>query len=102
MLDNWDAGRQQDGVRRAGAISNSAALRGVAVAALALPDLRFEREWPATPDITLANLDPAFERIALCRGAGPVENGRTIKLTNAAWVMDGPEIAASLFRWSKV
>src|SRR5436190_5604657 len=60
--------RALDAVRRAGAISNSAALRGVAVAALALPDLRFEREWPTTPDTTLANLDPAFERIALCRG----------------------------------
>ncbi len=38
--------RALDAVRRAGAISNSAALRGVAVAALALPDLRFERELP--------------------------------------------------------
>ncbi|MEO8426923.1 MAG: serine/threonine-protein kinase [Verrucomicrobiota bacterium] len=65
--------RALDAVRRAGAISNSAALRGVAVAALALPDLRFEREWPTTPDTTLANLDPAFERIALCHGTGPVE-----------------------------
>src|SRR6266850_2879237 len=65
--------RALDAVRRAGAISNSAALRGVALAALALPDLRFEREWPPTPDTTLANLDPTFERLALCRGAGPVE-----------------------------
>ena len=48
--------RALDAVRRAGAISNSAALRGVAVAALALPDLRFEREWPSTPDTTLAVL----------------------------------------------
>jgi len=65
--------RALDAVRRAGAISNSAELRGMAVAALALPDLRFEREWPTTPDMTLANLDPAFERIALCHGVGPVE-----------------------------
>jgi len=65
--------RALDAVRRAGAISNSAALRGVAIAALALPDLRLEREWPTTPDTTLAALDPAFERIALCHDDGPVE-----------------------------
>lgn len=65
--------RALDAVRRAGAISNSAALRGVALAALALPDLRFEREWPATEETTLAVLDPPFERIALCDGGGPVE-----------------------------
>jgi eukaryotic-like serine/threonine-protein kinase len=65
--------RALDAVRRAGAISNSAALRGVAVAALALPDLRFDGELPMAPDTTSASLDPAFERIALCRGSGPVE-----------------------------
>jgi WD40 repeat protein/predicted Ser/Thr protein kinase len=62
-----------EAVRRAGAISNSAELRGIATAALALPDLRFEREWPAAPGITLANLDAGFERIALAQKAGPVE-----------------------------
>jgi WD40 repeat protein len=66
--------RALNAARRAGAISNSAALRGVALAALALPDLRLEREFPTTPDTTLAALDPAFERIALCEGEGrPVE-----------------------------
>jgi eukaryotic-like serine/threonine-protein kinase len=63
--------RALDAVRQAAAISNSAALRGVAVAALALPDLRFEREWPAST--TLAVLDPTFERVALGDGGGPVE-----------------------------
>jgi WD40 repeat protein/tRNA A-37 threonylcarbamoyl transferase component Bud32 len=62
-----------DAVRLAGAISNSAALRGVAIATLALPDLRLEREWPMSPGTTLAILDPGFERIALCYGSGPVE-----------------------------
>src|SRR5206468_1239352 len=57
---------------RAGAISNSAALRGVAVAALALPDLRFERELPRAGS-TLVRLDPALERMAVGRGNGPVE-----------------------------
>jgi serine/threonine protein kinase/WD40 repeat protein len=65
--------RALEAVRRAAAISNSAALRGVAVAALALPDLRFERELPVAPDMTLVQLDPAFDRIALCRASGPVE-----------------------------
>jgi WD40 repeat protein len=65
--------RALEAVRRAGAISNSAALRGIAVAALALPDLRFDRELPIIPDVLGACLDPAFERIALCRGTGPIE-----------------------------
>ncbi len=65
--------RALEAVRRAGAISNSAALRGVTIAALALPDLRFERELPAAPDLILAQLDPAFERIAVGRASGPVE-----------------------------
>ena len=62
-----------DAVRRAAAISNSAALRGVALAAHALPDLRFERELPYGSEFTLRLVDPSFERIALCRGRGPVE-----------------------------
>jgi WD40 repeat protein len=62
-----------DAVRRAAAISNSAALRGVALAALALPDLRFERELPYGSEFTLRHVNPAFDRIALCRRAGPVE-----------------------------
>jgi WD40 repeat protein len=65
--------RALDAVRRAGAISNSAALRGVAMAALSLPDLRFERECPIPSDLTLAQLDPSFKRIAICRTSGPVE-----------------------------
>jgi WD40 repeat protein len=65
--------RALDALRRAGAISNTATLRGVAMSALALPDLSFIRELPVAPDLTLAQLDPAFDRIALCRGSGPVE-----------------------------
>ncbi|HAV63673.1 MAG TPA: hypothetical protein DCY13_15065, partial [Verrucomicrobiales bacterium] len=65
--------RALDAVRRAAAITNTAALRGVALAALALPDLRFERELTYGSGFTMQQLDPAFERIALCRGLGPVE-----------------------------
>ncbi|MBM3882723.1 MAG: hypothetical protein FJ387_23875 [Verrucomicrobia bacterium] len=65
--------RALDALRRAGSISNSAALRGVAMSALALPDLSFVRELPLAPDLTMIQLDPAFERIALGRGRGAVE-----------------------------
>jgi WD40 repeat protein len=65
--------RALDALRRASAISNTVALRGVAMSALALPDLSFVREVPVAPDTTMIQLDPAFERIALCRGNGPVE-----------------------------
>jgi WD40 repeat protein/predicted Ser/Thr protein kinase len=65
--------RALDALRRAAAISNTIELRREVFAALALPDLRFERELLADSDYTLAVLDPAFERVALCRGAGPVE-----------------------------
>ncbi|HKX60675.1 MAG TPA: serine/threonine-protein kinase [Verrucomicrobiae bacterium] len=65
--------RALDAVRRAGAISNSAALRGVAISALGLPDLRFERELPIGPGVMLPALDPAFERIALPRLSNSVE-----------------------------
>jgi serine/threonine protein kinase/WD40 repeat protein len=62
-----------DAIRRAAAISNSVDLRREALSALALPDLRFEREWTAGPEFTLRLMDATFERVALCRGTGPVE-----------------------------
>ena len=65
--------RALDAVRRAAAISNSVDLRGEVFAALALPDLRFERLLPYGTEFTMKELDPAFERIAVCRGRGPVE-----------------------------
>jgi WD40 repeat protein len=65
--------RALDSVRRAAAISNSVELRREALAALALPDLRFERELPTGSEFTLQWLDSTFERVALCRGRGPVE-----------------------------
>src|SRR5262249_12651408 len=65
--------RALEAVRRAAAISNSVELRREGVAALALPDLRFERELPHGSDFTVRQLDPKFERIALGRGRGPIE-----------------------------
>jgi hypothetical protein len=65
--------RALDAVRQAAAISNTAELRGAAMAAMALPDWRFERQWPRTADTTMIRFDPTFGRLALCRGNGPVE-----------------------------
>ena len=65
--------RALDALRRAGAISNTAELRREFLTALTLPDLRFERELPIDPAATFVELDPAFERYAICRGSGPIE-----------------------------
>ncbi|HUC85208.1 MAG TPA: serine/threonine-protein kinase [Candidatus Acidoferrales bacterium] len=65
--------RALDAIRRAAAISNSAELRGAAVAGLALPDFRFERRLRSATNTTLIQFDPGFERVAVGRGAGPVE-----------------------------
>jgi len=95
-------------LRRAAAITNSAELRREVFAALALPDVRFERELPIGPDVTLAELDPTFERLAVCRGRGPVEilavsDGRKLATLPAAtnlvshfglWSADGKYFAA--------
>ena len=100
--------RALDALRRAAAISNTVELRREVFAALALPDLRFERELPYGAAFTLRSLDPAFERIALCRGKGPVEIRSTADLrllatlpastnlpayNNAQWSADGTYLA---------
>jgi WD40 repeat protein len=65
--------RALDAIRRAAAISNSVELRREALAALAQPDLRFEREIPTGREFSFACLDPTFERVALGHRTGPVE-----------------------------
>jgi len=65
--------RALDALRRAAAISNTAELRREVFAALALPDLHFEKQLLVGPDVTLRELDPTFERFAVCRGRGPTE-----------------------------
>ncbi len=67
-----DALRRAAAIANAAGISNSAELRREVLAALALPDLRFERDLPVG-DAIRARLDPAFERFAAFRGPGPVE-----------------------------
>jgi hypothetical protein len=62
-----------DALRRAAAISNTVELRREVFAALALPDVRFERALPHGGRVMLDRVDPAFQRIAVCPGKGPVE-----------------------------
>lgn len=99
--------RALDAIRQAAAISNAMELRREALAALTLPDLRFERALPLGSDYMVRALDPSFERIALCRGKGPVEirglpDGRmeaTLPATTnlmcygAVWSRDGQFLA---------
>jgi eukaryotic-like serine/threonine-protein kinase len=66
--------RALDALRRAATLSsNHADLRREVFAALALPDLRFERELRIEPEPAAIELDPDFKRLALCRGRGAVE-----------------------------
>jgi eukaryotic-like serine/threonine-protein kinase len=92
--------RALEAVRQAAAISNSADLRGVAAAALALPDLRFERAWPVTPDTTLTCVDEAFERIALCQKGGPVEIRSTADQRLLTTLPASSSLAAYHASWS--
>lgn len=39
---------------------------------------------------------PMRPRSVIACGAGPVEDGRILKLTNAPWIMDGPKVAQDL------
>lgn len=65
--------RALEAVRQAAAITNTPELRREALAAMRLPDLRFERELPKGPQVTMMHLDPLFQRYACCSGDGPVE-----------------------------
>ncbi len=60
-------------IHQAASMTNTAELRGIALAALLLPDFRFQREIPTGPGVTLAQMDPAFQRIALSRRGGDVD-----------------------------
>jgi WD40 repeat protein len=62
-----------DAIRRAGAISNTPALRTEALAAMNLPDLQLVKRLPEDSGSTFSILSPDFQRLAVCCGAGPVE-----------------------------
>jgi WD40 repeat protein len=99
--------RTLDAIRRAAAISPSADLRREAIAALALPDLRFERELTFDLEAQAPVFDPSFGRSASSKGSGPVEIWEvpdnqllaslpaSVKLTSyfKAWSADGRFLA---------
>ncbi|HEV8544606.1 MAG TPA: serine/threonine-protein kinase, partial [Verrucomicrobiae bacterium] len=65
--------RALEAIQRAATLANTAELRGAALAALALPDLRLERELPLPQETTASAVSPDFGSVAICRGAAPVE-----------------------------
>jgi WD40 repeat protein len=92
--------RTLETLRRAAAITNTAELRREAVAALALPDLRYERELPVGTNVTLVALDPDFARVAICRGPGPVEIRSSADQRLLATLPASTNLTAYLARWS--
>jgi len=89
-----------DAIRTASAISNTAELRGAALAALALPDWRLERQWPITPDTTLIQFDPDFKRFALGHGDGAVEIRSASDQRLLATLSASTNLPAYFARWS--
>jgi serine/threonine protein kinase/WD40 repeat protein len=92
--------RALDAVRRAAAISKNAELRREALAALALPDLRFERDLPNHVVADAARLDPTFERIAVGGSSAPVE---IRSVSNDALIASLPastNFPAHMVKWS--
>ncbi len=92
--------RALDAIRRAAAISNTAELRGAAMAAMALPDWRFERQWPKTADTTLVQLDPTFGRLAFCRGSSPTEIRAVSNQQLLATLPASTNLPVYVARWS--
>jgi WD40 repeat protein len=91
--------RTLDALRRAAAISNTVELRREAFAALGLPDLRFERELPLAADVTMAVLDPKFERLAIGHGANAVEIRSVLDRRLLATLPASTNEPATLGKW---
>lgn len=90
-----------EAVRHAGEITNSAELRGAALAALALPDLRRKEELPLGPNVTFAQCDAAFKRVAVGRGSGPVEIRALAEQQLLASLPASTNLPAYWARWSE-
>lgn len=93
--------RAIDAIRQAAAITNSVELRREALAALTLPDMRSQKELPIGSDFTVRTLDPQFERIALCRGRGPVEIRSVLNYRLLATLPASTNLACFGVTWSK-
>jgi WD40 repeat protein len=80
--------------------TNRAELRRIAFAALGLPDLRLAREIPLATEQTLAQVDPAFERVALGRGAEPVTICSLSNLQVQCTLYASSRLEAFVAQWS--
>ncbi len=87
-------------VRRAGTISNTVELRREALAALALPDLRFDRELSIPADCTAAAVDPTFEQLAIGRGTNAIEIVSASKLQRIVTLPPAGDEPAIEARWN--
>jgi WD40 repeat protein len=89
-----------DALRRAAAISNAVELRREVFAALALPDLRYDRDLPIGPGYTLAEFNPDFARVAFCRGTNAVELRAVSDFRLLASLSASTNLPAHVARWS--
>ena len=89
-----------DAIRRAAQITNTSELQREAFAALALPDLRFERQLQAGPDWTMTSLDPKFERLAIGRGTNAVEIRSVLDERLLVTLPASTPTVATFGRWS--
>lgn len=89
-----------EALRRAAAISNSAGLRREVMAALALPDLQFEREIGIAPGHGTPELDPRFDRLAAGTLRGPIEIRAVADSRLLAALPASTNLPAYVRRWS--
>jgi serine/threonine protein kinase/WD40 repeat protein len=87
-----------DALQRAVAISNTAELRREALAALALSDFRFERQFNI-PQGARAALDPTFARVAMAAANNAVEI-RSVSDGELLVTMAASRHPASIMEWS--
>ncbi len=86
--------------RRALAISNSAELRREVFAALALPDMRFEKELPREPSLSPRRGDLKLERFAWSRGREAIEVRSIADHRLLAALPASTNLPASAVTWS--
>jgi WD40 repeat protein len=92
--------RALDAIREAADRSNAASLRSIALSALALPDLRFERELAVDPIVTAWSFDPAFQRLAVCHGNEAIEIDSAIDGRPLVALPPSVDLSASSVYWS--
>lgn len=89
-----------DAVQRAAAITNTAELRREALTAISLPDARWRKDLAFEVELTGTELDPSFERIAICHGRGAVEVRGTSDLSLIATLPASTNLMCYVIIWS--